>query len=84
MQIIFNFVPHDVYDYMDGLVEAMQIAEETGVTVLQERAMRRAMHPRLHYRWSRMRVIRRRLALCRRFFAGARRHRQRAFEVTRR
>ena len=46
LQIIYNYVPHEVYDYMDGLVELMQIAEETGVTVLerlqQERAMRRA------------------------------------------
>ena len=46
LQIIFNFVPHDVPPYLDGLTEAMQIAEETGVTVLerlqQERAMRRA------------------------------------------
>ena len=44
LQIIYNYVPHEVYDYMDGLVELMLIAEETGVTVLgqQERAMRRA------------------------------------------
>ena len=46
LQIIYNYVPHEVYDYMDGLVELMQIAEETGVTVLerlqQERAIQRA------------------------------------------
>ena len=51
LQIIYNYVPHEVYDYMDGLLELMQIAEETGVTVLerlqQERAMRRAYEVQL-------------------------------------
>ena len=46
LQIIFNFVPYSSYDYMDGLLELMLIAEETDVTVLerlqQERAMQRA------------------------------------------
>ena len=46
LQHIYNYVPHEVYDYMDGLVELMQIAEETGVAVFerlqQERAMQRA------------------------------------------
>ena len=46
LQISYNYVPYEVYDYMGGLVELMLIAEETGVTVLerlqQERAMRRA------------------------------------------
>ena len=49
LQIIYNYVPHSTYDYMDGLVELFVIAAETGVTPLgrlqQERAMRRAFQP---------------------------------------
>ena len=46
VQLIYDFVPYDVYEYMDALTELMLIAQETGVTPLerlqQERAMRRA------------------------------------------
>ena len=49
LQIIYNFVPYSSYDYMDGLVGLLVIAEETGVTPLGrlqlERAMRRAYAP---------------------------------------
>ena len=27
LQIIYNYVPHEVYDYMDGLVELFVIAD---------------------------------------------------------
>jgi len=51
LQIIYNYVPYEVYDYMDGLVELMLFAEETGVTVLerlqQERAMQRTYEVQL-------------------------------------
>ena len=44
LQIIHNYVPYSTYDYMDGLLELLVIAEETGVPPLEqlERAMRRA------------------------------------------
>ena len=49
LQHIYNYVPYSSYDYMDGLLELLVIAEETGVTPLgrlqQERAMRRAYQP---------------------------------------
>ena len=49
LQHIYNYVPYSTYDYMDGLVELLVIAEETGVTPLGrlqlERAMRRAYAP---------------------------------------
>ena len=49
VRLIYDFVPHSTYDYMDGLVELYVIAEETGVTPLGrlqlERAMRRAYQP---------------------------------------
>ena len=58
LQIIYNFVPHDVPPYLDDLTELMLIAAETGVTPLgrlqQERAMRVSLrvyaqvHERFH------------------------------------
>ena len=49
LQHIYNYVPYSSYDYMDGLLELLVIAEETGVTPLGrlqlERAMRRAYQP---------------------------------------
>ena len=43
LQIIHDFVPRPSYDYMDGLVELLVIAAETGVTPLGRLQLERAM-----------------------------------------
>ena len=43
LRYINDLVPHDVPPYLDALTEAMTIATETGVTILQRRRPERAM-----------------------------------------
>ena len=43
LRYINDLVPHDVPPYLDALTEAMAIATETGVTILQRRRQERAM-----------------------------------------
>ena len=43
LRCINDLVPHDVPPYLDALTEAMTIATETGVTILQRRRQERAM-----------------------------------------
>ena len=43
LRYINDLVPHDVPPYLDALTEAMTIATETGVSILQWRRQERAM-----------------------------------------